>query len=257
MLARIRGRDRDRRMTAGGQDEDGVDVGVVEHFPPVGVSLRDVVSVGVVGDVLSAGLDRTPTPAIYRPFTQKGGDGPNATSFSIVLRSSLRPDALAQPVREQIWRVDRDIPTPEIRTMQSLVARSLQQRRFQALLLSAFAVVAVLLGAIGVYGVVAYAVLQRRKEIGVRLALGAKQRDVGYLVFRSGMIPVLIGSSAGLVAAVFLVRLIASLLFQVPSLNPIAFFVASLILVLAGALPCWLTARRAARMDPVVALRLE
>lgn len=123
--------------------------------------------------------------------------------------------------------------------------------------LGAFASVAVLLAAMGIYGVVAYSIMQRRMEIGVRIALGAKQRDVGNLVFRSGMAPVFIGLATGLVAAVFLARLISSLLFKVSALNPTIFIVSPLIFLLSGALPCWLMARRAARIDPVVALRLE
>ena len=150
-----------------------------------------------------------------------------------------------------------DIPVPEIRAMPAMIAKSLQQRRFQASLLGAFALVAVLLAAMGIYGVVAYSIMQRRMEIGVRIALGAKQRDIGNLVFRSGMAPVFIGLATGLVAAVFLARVIASLLFQMSALNPITFILAPLILLLCGALPCWLTVRQAARIDPVVALRLE
>jgi len=146
---------------------------------------------------------------------------------------------------------------PEMRTMPAVIAKSVEVRRFQAWLLSAFALVAVLLAAIGIYGVVAYSVAQRRKEIGVRIALGARQRDVGNLVFRNGMAPVLAGLAAGLLAAAFLSRLIASLLFQVSALNPLTYLVAPLILVIAAALPCWLTSRQAARIDPVVALRLE
>jgi putative ABC transport system permease protein len=213
--------------------------------------------VGVVGDVLSAGLDRASTPAIYRPFYQKGGDGPNGMAFSIVLRTALPPDALVKSVRQAVWQVDPDIPVPEMRTMSAAIEKSVQPRRFQASLLTAFALVAVLLAAIGIYGVVAYSVAQRRKEIGVRIALGAKQRDVGTLVFQRGMAPVLIGLAAGLVASAMLTRLIASLLFQVSTLNPRTYTAAALILVLAAALPCWLTARQASRIDPVVALRLE
>jgi predicted permease len=208
--------------------------------------------IGIVSDLLSGGLDRAPTPAFYRFYEQQG-----ATRFSIVVRTALAPDALAKSVREAVSRVDPEIPVPEMRSMPGLIAKSVQPRRFQAVLVSGFALVAVLLAAIGIYGVVAYSVAQRRKEIGVRIALGAKQLDVRNLVFRNGMAPVLIGLCAGLLAAAFLARLIASLLFQVSTLDAVTFISAPLILVLAGALPCWLTARQAAHIDPVVALRLE
>jgi predicted permease len=213
--------------------------------------------VGVVGDVLSAGLDRASTPAIYRPFTQKGGDGPGGATFSIMLRTTLSPDALAKPVRDAIWRVDPDIPVPEIRTVPGLIANAVLARRFQALLLTVFALVAVLLAAIGIYGVVAYSVTQRRKEIGVRIALGAKQRDVGSLVFRNGMMPVFIGLAGGFLAAAVFVRLISSFLFQISALHPLTFITTALVLVIAAALPCWITARQASEIDPVLALRLD
>ena len=220
-------------------------------------SLQLLRVIGVVGDVRSTGLDRAPKPAIYRLFNQTGGARYGGTAFSIVLRSALPPDALAKPVRDAIWRVDPDTPVPEIRSMPSIIVKSVHPRRFQVALLSAFGSVAVLLAVIGIYGVVAYSVAQRRKEIGLRIALGAKQVDIGTLVFRNGMAPVFIGLGTGLLAATFFTRLLASLLFEVSTLDPLTFVATPLVLVLAAAVPCWLTARHAAQIDPVVALRLE
>ena len=208
--------------------------------------------IGIVGDLLSAGLDRAPMPAFYRLYEQAG-----TRSFSILVRTALAPEAVAKSVRDAVSRIDSEIPVPEMRTMPGIIAKSVQPRRFQAALLSGFAAVAVLLAAIGIYGVVAYSVAQRRKDIGVRIALGAKQRDVGNLVFRNGMAPVFLGLGIGMFAAAVLARFIASLLFEVSTLDPTTFIGAPVVLVIAAALPCWLTARQAARIDPVVALRLE
>jgi putative ABC transport system permease protein len=210
--------------------------------------------VGVVGDVRSSGLDRAPVAAIYRPYEQRGG---RPTAFGIVVQTDAAPQALIGAMRGVVRRVDPGVPVPEIRPMDALIARSVQPRLFQAALLSAFALIAVLLAAVGIYGVVAYSISQRRKEIGVRIALGADRQDISRLVFQNGMTPVAVGLSIGLLAACLFARLMASLLFQVHALDPLSFTVAPLVLVLAAAAPCWLTARHAARIDPVDALRLE
>jgi ABC-type antimicrobial peptide transport system permease subunit len=208
--------------------------------------------VGIVGDVRSGGLDRAPAPTVYRPYSQKGG-----LAFSLVIRAAASPRELTKTVRERIGRVDPDVPLPEIRTMPEIIENSVRPRRFQASLLSAFAMLAVVLAAIGIYGVVAHTVTQRRKEIGVRLALGAGQREIRNLILKNGMAPVFAGLAAGLLLAAILTRVIASLLFEVRPLDPLAFLSASLILAIAAALPCWLNARDAARIDPMVALRFE
>jgi putative ABC transport system permease protein len=222
---------------------------LIRPFENLGVYWRVV---GIVGDVRSGGLDRAPTPLVYRSYEQQGG-----ASFSLVVRTAITPDALATVVREALSRVDADIPVPEIRTIPAAIAESVQQRRFQALLLGAFAFVAVLLAATGIYGVLAYSVLQRRKEIGVRIALGADQHHVRGLILKSGMAPVFAGLGAGLLASTFLARIIASLLFEVSTLDPLTFIGAPLILVITAVIPCWLNARRAARIEPVVALRID
>jgi predicted permease len=207
--------------------------------------------VGVVGDVLSAGLDRPSTPAVYRPYSQY----PEVT-FRLVAQTSL-PAAFDKTLHDAVNRVDPDIPVPEVRTMSGLVGQSAQQRRFQAIVLTVFAITAVLLAAIGIYGVVATGIQQRRKEIGLRMALGADHRKVTQLVFRNGMAPVLAGLFTGLLMSTLLARLIASLLFQVSALDWITFLGAPLVLASVGALPCWLTARHARRIDPAVCLRID
>jgi putative ABC transport system permease protein len=141
--------------------------------------------------------------------------------------------------------------------MTQIVSQSVAGRRLQTALLGTFAAVAVLLAAIGVYGVVAYSVLQRRREIAVRLALGADQRDVRALILRHGMVPVFVGLVFGIIAAIFATRLIGSLLFEVRALDPITFLTAPLLLALAGGLPCYRAAQQAARTDPAIALQSE
>jgi predicted permease len=210
--------------------------------------------VGVVGDVLSSALDRVSTPAVYRPYTQRGG---RATAVTLVIQAAVPPAALATPLREAISRLDPDVPVAALRPIQDVITGSVQTRLFQTSLLSAFALIAVLLATIGIYGVVAYSILQRRKEIGVRVALGANPKDVSQLVFRNGLAPVLSGLTAGLVAAPLFSGLVASLLFRVPVLDPVTFLVTPLVLILAAAVPCWLIARKASLIDPMDALRLE
>jgi len=210
--------------------------------------------IGVVGDVLSSALDQPPRPAVYRPYTQRGGRN---TAFTLFVQTALPPETLITTVRQAVSRLDADLPVTELRPMSSVIANSVQPRLFQASLLGAFAFVAVLLAAIGIYGVGAYSVLQRRKEIGVRIALGADLLDVAQLVFRNGMVPVVVGLSAGLLAAALFAKFMASLLFQVRALDAATFLAAPSILILAATLPCFLTARQAAHIDPLDALRLE
>jgi predicted permease len=210
--------------------------------------------VGVVGDVLSSGLDRVSTPAVYRPYTQRGG---RPSAVNLVIQASVPPAGLATSVRKAISHLDPDVPVMELRPMRDVIAGSVQMRRFQTSLLSAFASVAVLLAAIGIYGIVAYSILQRRKEIGVRLALGANPKNVSQLVFRNGLAPVLFGLAIGLVAASLFSRLLASLLFGVSGLDPVTFLATPLVLILAAAVPCSLIARKASRIHPMDALRPE
>jgi putative ABC transport system permease protein len=208
--------------------------------------------VGVVPDVRAEGLDQPPSRTIYRLFWQRPD-----TQFSIVIQTRLAPKFLSRAVREAVWSVDSAIPVPEVHALSSNVDKSVEQRRFQALLLSVFAGIAVLLAALGIYGVVAYAVLQRRKEFGVRIVLGADHREIRRLVFTHGMAPVIIGLGIGALIAMSVARWIGSLLFQVNALDPGSFLKASLLLALTAALPCWLSARQAGRTDPVEALRLD
>jgi putative ABC transport system permease protein len=206
--------------------------------------------IGVVGDVRSAGLDREPEALIYVHHFESG-------DMSLVVRTAMEPTAIATALRQQVWSIDPEVPVPEIRTMARIVSNSLTVRRFQAVLVAAFAFVALLLASIGIYGVVAYTVTQRRAEIGVRLALGANQRDIKSLTLRQSMKPVATGLGVGLATATILGRLIMSLLFEVRALDPLTFITAPILLLLVATLACYLPARQAARIDPIMALHYE
>jgi predicted permease len=210
--------------------------------------------VGVVGDVLSSALDRSPTPAIYQPYTQRGGSG---VPITVVIQASVPPSSLAASIREAVSGVDADVPVKELRPMQDLIAKSVQVRVFQTSLLGAFALIAVSLAAIGIYSVVAYSILQRRQEIGVRVALGASPKDVVRLVTRNGMTPVLAGLASGTVTAAVFAKLLSSLLFHVRPLDPVTFFSTPIVFILVAAVPCWLISRKASRIDPMDSLRSE
>ena len=207
---------------------------------------------GVVEDVRPGGADRELPPVIYRPHDQ-WASGP----MTLVVRTSQEPAALGPAVRSEIRKVDPNLPIPAIRTMREIVSASVAQRRFQMVLTSLFAFVALLVGAVGIYGVVSYSVACRTREIGLRIALGAMRIDVMRWVFSHGMQPVLIGLFVGLGGAIAMARTLRSLLFEVTPTDPVALSGVVLVLLFTSGLACYLPARRAARLDPMVALRHE
>jgi putative ABC transport system permease protein len=160
-------------------------------------------------------------------------------------------------VKKQVWSVDSQIPVSDILSMEDLMAVSLAQHRFNMLLLALFAALALILAAVGIYGLMAYSVSQRTHEIGVRLAIGAQRRDVLRLVLRDGARLTLVGIAIGIIAALALTRLMASLLFEVAPTDPATFAAVAILLEIVAFAACYIPARRATRVDPLVALRYD
>jgi putative ABC transport system permease protein len=223
-------------------------------LPPGYAGPEKFTIVGVADDARYGGLDRAPLPLVYVPYAQ-GAEG--TLNMFLVLRAASDPLALVGAVREQIWRVDRDQPVVNIATLRTRVGLSVAQPRLEAALLGAFAALALILAAVGIYGLVSYSVSRETREIGIRMALGALPRDLVRMVLGRGMRLAGIGLSIGLVGAVALTRVLKTLLFGVSPTDPFVFGAIVSLLAAVASLASFLPARRAARIDPMVALRSE
>ena len=213
-----------------------------EKFP------REIV--GVVGDIKPDTLDREAGAQMYVPHAQDAG----WAFMTLVIRTAGDPASMAPAVRREVLSMDKDQPIYNVRTMEEVVAQSMGTRRASTLLFTVFAGAALILAAVGIYGVMAYSVTQRTKEIGIRMALGAQAGDVLRLVIRQGMVLTLIGIAVGMAGALGLAKVIASLLFDVPPTDPATFVGIPLLLIFVALIACYLPARRAARLDPTIAL---
>jgi putative ABC transport system permease protein len=240
---------------------------VREFFPhenPIGARIRWardtgpprwMTVIGVVGDVKHSGLTQPTDPAVYTPFSQS--DEAWKRLMTIAIRTEDASAGLVEEVKKQIWSVDGRIPVGEVHAMDEFIAVSLAQQRFNMLLLGLFAALAVVLATVGIYGAMAYAVNQRTHEIGIRTALGAQRSDVLRLVVRDGAKIALFGIASGIIGALALTRLMASLLFEVKPTDPATFAGVAILLALVALAACYIPARRAMRVDPMVALRYE
>ncbi|HEX8279927.1 MAG TPA: ABC transporter permease, partial [Chthoniobacterales bacterium] len=209
--------------------------------------------VGVVKDVRQNDFVAEPKMQMYMPHEQVGSFAPNA----LVVRTKVDPLSLASTVRAQIWAIDKDQPVSDIRTMDEILSEAVARQRFSMLLLSVFATLALVLAAVGIYGVMSYSVAQRTREIGIRMALGAQRSDVLKMTVAQGLKLVGIGLAIGLAVAFVLTRVMASLLFGISATDPVTFISIALVLALVAVLASYIPAVRAMRVDPMVALRYQ
>jgi len=211
--------------------------------------------VGVVGDTRHFGFDRPPEPALYMPQAQKPWDW--MSWMAIVARTEGEPLGTAAAVRDALWQLDDRLPIERLTTMEEIYAESAARQRFAATLLGGFAALALILGVIGIYGLLSYSVAGRTREIGVRLALGARPSTVAFAVIRQGVGHAVAGIALGLAAAFVLSRFLESLLFGIVTTDPVTYVGVPILLTAVAALAAYLPARRATRVDPVQALRTE
>jgi len=212
--------------------------------------------VGVVGDVKYSGLDSAPGPTIYVPYNENAWGGWSREMY-VVVRGSGSPTELVPAIRTQLESLDSTIPLSQVRTMGELLDESLVQQSFRTWLISGFAALALLLSAIGLYALISYSVSQRTREIGVRVALGAQRGTILGMVLREGMQLLVFGLLLGLLGAFSATRILRSLLYSTSSTDALSFVATSLTLVAVALFACYIPARRATRVDPMVALRYE
>lgn len=208
--------------------------------------------IGVVGNARTISLASPDPMMVYMPYWYR-----NNSTGALVVRTSQDPATMADSIRKAVWSVDPEVSVPTVRALGGIIEDSVANRRFEMDLLLLFAVSALLLAGLGVYGVVTYSVVQRQREIGLRLALGAQKANIYRLVLRDGLMPVLIGAAAGIGIAFGFARVVGSLLFEVSPYNPAIVGAAVCILVAVGAAACLFPAYRAAAVDPMRALRAE
>jgi putative ABC transport system permease protein len=208
--------------------------------------------VGVVGDVKDLGLDRVPGPSLYVPYAQNPRN-----NMGVALRAAAEPTALAAAARDEVMKIDPTQPVSNLKTVERMIHERTSPKRIMAAMMGVFAAIALLLAGVGLYAVMAYAVSQRAHEIGVRMALGARSRDIMLLVTAQGLKLTIAGLALGMAGAFALTRVMAPLLYGVTATDPLTFILISLSLAGVALFACWIPARRAAKVDPMAALRCE
>jgi putative ABC transport system permease protein len=214
--------------------------------------LQGLTIIGIVGDIKSDGFEAPSVPHIYVPLGQFAPV--NAVVF---LRGIGDPEYFGEAIRHEVESINANVPVHSIRSMDQIISRSVADRRFALQLLAVFAAVALLLAAVGIYGVMSYSLSQRTHEVGIRVALGAQRLDILRLALGEGMRIVIIGLASGLVGAAIVTRVFRFMLFQVQPMDPLTFLSVSALLAGVALLACYLPARRATRVDPLTALRQE
>jgi putative ABC transport system permease protein len=217
--------------------------------------------IGVVKDAVQGSWADAPEEEYYLPWLQSDSyltsTAGHYAYLTLVIRTGIDPRSVIGAVQNAVWSLDGDAPVSSIETMDEVVSDAVWQQRFNVILIDLFAMLALVLSVVGIYGVTAYSVMQRTREIGVRMALGAGRRDVVGMIVSQGGRLALAGVAIGIVAALALTRLMSGLLYQVTPSDPLTFVVVSLFLLVAALVASWIPARRAAKVDPMVALRHE
>ncbi|MBV8896129.1 MAG: ABC transporter permease [Acidobacteriaceae bacterium] len=219
-------------------------------FPPNSNVSREIV--GVVGDVRDVALRKKPGPMMYVPFAQEplyGGE--------VVVRSSLSTAGVAAAISQAVHSIDKALPVTDVESFPDALGRSVSQERFRTLLLGSFSGIALVLAAVGIFGVISYSASQRRREIGIRIALGAQRRDVLRMILAQGAKLALLGLAVGAIFSFTATRLMASLLYSVSATDPLTFGAVAMVLLGVAVTACYIPARRAVRVDPMVTLRYQ
>jgi putative ABC transport system permease protein len=260
----LQGREFDDRDTGGKPDVVIVNQKLAQRYWPNGDAIGKrikigppenepwVTIVGVVGNVNHSGLDAEPDFASYEPHSKRPW-----SQMTVLVRTTSDPLSLAGPVQRELKNAESEILIEDVVTMNRRIDLSVAPQRMNLVLLATFAVIALVIAAVGIYGVMAHSVTQRTQEIGLRMALGAQLRDVLKMVLRSGMTLALIGIAIGLAGAFFLTRLMRTLLFGVTPTDALTFASVAMILFGVALLACYIPARRATKVDPLIALRYE
>jgi predicted lysophospholipase L1 biosynthesis ABC-type transport system permease subunit len=232
---------------------------------PIGKTIRyypqetspSIQIVGIVGDVRSIGPSDPAPPTLYVPLSQSPRPQYEGRAMTFIVRASGNPTAITPSARSAVASVDAGLPLASVRPMSEIVSEASGQPRFTTLVMSFFAIIAIFLAALGLYGILAYSVEQRVREIGVRVALGANKREIFRLIIGNGMRLALVGVAVGVPSALALTRLMKGMLLGVTSADPLTYIAVVGMLLISALLASYLPARRATRVDPIVALRAE
>jgi putative ABC transport system permease protein len=232
-----------------GQDAIGKHLSSTGPVKPGGTVIRYTV-IGVQGNARQLSLEDQPRPEITRPMS-------DYTNLTLAVRSSIDPDSLTTAIKQQIWAVDKGLPVYDVLRMQDILDDTVSQRRFSSVLLTIFGGFGTLLACIGIYGALTFNVIQRTREIGIRMALGADRKGVLRMIMSEGLLLVGIGMGIGVLAGIVLARVLHSLLFGMQPSDPAVYVMASLLVSFVAIAACYVPARRATKIEPSIALRYE